>query len=167
MHPKARRTRWLLAGLLLLAAGAAHAAEVPEPPRLVVEGLDGPPETQEDESEGVRSRWWSRKVGEVTERLAEHALPKPLSPQRWLARWRRQHGCTAKIATWAKPLASVKAPQLTFEGSCKSGEGYVIHVVQLERKIYELHVDASVFAVNEARLREAMRELVSRTRVRE
>jgi len=81
----------------------------------------------------------------------------------YLPRWLQSHGCVAREVKDLPPLkqGSRALPQLTFSGSCKGGEIYLMRVILIGDTAYELHADASP-QVKGARLRAALLALFSR-----
>jgi hypothetical protein len=137
-------------------------------PLLEAEGFTAPAvETPSDAlSPAVASeRSWTREEHGITLRLIEVRLRKPRSLERYLARWRDGHACTAKPVKRMGTLALVQAPHRTVSGTCEGGDRYIMHVVKLADGFVELHADSPVpGGAGEGALEQALRGLLQTTR---
>jgi hypothetical protein len=111
-------------------------------------------------------RSWTRKEGGITLRLIEVQLRKPCTLAQYLARWRRDHACTAKPVKGAPTLASIPGPSSTVAGTCEGGERYIMHVVKLQDRFVELHADSSIMGPGPELLQRALRDLLATARTR-
>lgn len=165
----------LAATLVALPAATPAQAEPLELGALVVRSGFEKAERFDDEA-GAQSFWgkasvtqWSasRESG-ASWRVVELVPARPAKAVTgYLARWRASHGCTAnEVKDLPRSVRDGKElPQLTFEGSCKGGDRFVMRVLVVDGRAYELHADARVVG-SKVDLRAELKALLERVELR-
>jgi hypothetical protein len=149
--------------------GAATGGPAPEPLKigtLSVSGFEHAEVLEVTETVAhwgeVTSRSWAVAQGGIFKRVVEHRLGSkaPRTLAGYFRHWRALHGCTAKeVSNLPATRREPPLPEITFEGSCKGGDTYLMRVFRLGDAAYELHVDGPV-GISPQKLRAAMLELL-------